>query len=72
LFGLERIAQLPTDLYQHGEPVEASQEMSPVDLVAENLLDKTTAHVHATPNNGHNGHAGPWSQPVAPARRRPR
>jgi lipopolysaccharide/colanic/teichoic acid biosynthesis glycosyltransferase len=72
VFGLERIARLPPDLCCHAEPVESSGDVSPVDLVAANLLDETTGHVHPPQNNGHNGHAGPWSQEVVPARRRPR
>jgi lipopolysaccharide/colanic/teichoic acid biosynthesis glycosyltransferase len=72
LFGLERTARIPADLYQYSEPVESSGEVSSVDLVAANLLDKTKNHVPSAQTNGHNGHAGKWSQSVSPARRRPR
>ncbi|HWB13951.1 MAG TPA: sugar transferase [Pirellulales bacterium] len=72
LFGLERTAQIPADLYQYGESVESSSEAPPIDLVAANLLDGSKNHVHSAPTNGHNGHAGKWSQSVSSARRRPR
>ena len=70
MFGLERAVHLHRDLHRHAQPVESACEVSPVDLVAANLLNKTT--VRHSQNNGHNGQAGPWSQSVAPARRRPR
>ncbi|HVA45512.1 MAG TPA: sugar transferase [Pirellulales bacterium] len=74
LFGLQRIAYLPAPAaFDAGTATMATDDESPtVDLVAASLLAKTNGHVHPAAN-GHNGHAGPWSDEVpAAARRRPR